>query len=127
MIPVGHLISPDAARSLRTVRVHDLSVPGNLSRVSWKLSRTVLRGGTNSNVGPLLDQKTGKTKQPYCFEVNDGQLFAFAGIWETWKDPNRTTVETCSILTTTPNAVTSTVHDRMPVILVRPRQLRSLA
>jgi putative SOS response-associated peptidase YedK len=59
--------------------------------------------------------------------VNDGQLFAFAGIWETWKDPNRTTVETCSILTTTPNAVTSTVHDRMPVILVRPRQLRSLA
>src|ERR1700693_5186811 len=40
--------------SLRIVRVHDLSVPGNLSRVSWKLSRTVLRGGTNSNVGPLL-------------------------------------------------------------------------
>jgi putative SOS response-associated peptidase YedK len=62
-------------------------------------------------------QKTGKTKQPYCFEVNDGQLFAFAGLWETWKDPNRTIVETCSILTTTPNAVTSAVHDRMPVIL----------
>ena len=56
MIPVEHLISPDAARSLRTVRVHDLSVPGNLSRVSWKLSRTVLRGGTNSNVGPLLGE-----------------------------------------------------------------------
>ena len=26
-------------------------------------------------------------------------------------------VETCSILTTNPNAVTSAVHDRMPVIL----------
>jgi putative SOS response-associated peptidase YedK len=26
-------------------------------------------------------------------------------------------VKTCSILTTTPNAVTSAVHDRMPVIL----------
>ncbi len=38
------------------MRVHDLSVPGNLSRVSWKLSRTVLRGGTNSNVGPLLGE-----------------------------------------------------------------------
>jgi len=62
-------------------------------------------------------QKTGNSKQPYCFEVNEGQLFAFAGIWETWKDASRKTIETCSILTTTPNAVTSSVHDRMPVIL----------
>ncbi len=62
-------------------------------------------------------QRTGKAKQPYCFEVNDGQLFAFAGIWDRWRDGSGRTVETCSILTTTPNAVTSTVHDRMPVIL----------
>jgi putative SOS response-associated peptidase YedK len=62
-------------------------------------------------------QKTGKAKQPYCFEVNDGQLFAFAGVWERWKDPVGKVLETCSILTTTPNAVTSAVHDRMPVIL----------
>jgi len=63
-------------------------------------------------------QRTGKVKQPYCFEVNDGELFAFAGIWDRWTDQNRNTVETCSILTTSPNAVTSFVHDRMPVILV---------
>jgi putative SOS response-associated peptidase YedK len=61
--------------------------------------------------------RTGKVKQPYCFEVNDGQLFAFAGIWDRWRDSNSNTVETCSILTTIPNAVTSAVHDRMPVIL----------
>ena len=101
------------------MRVHDLSVPGNLSRVSWKLSCTVLRGGTNRTVGPLLDQRTGKGKQPYCFEVNEGELFAFAGIWERWKDPSGQWVKSCSILTTTPNAVTSAVHDRMPVILDR--------
>jgi putative SOS response-associated peptidase YedK len=62
-------------------------------------------------------QKTGKAKQPYCFEVNDGQLFAFAGIWDRWKDASGQWVKTCSILTTTPNAVTLAVHDRMPVIL----------
>ena len=56
-------------------------------------------------------------KQPYCFEVNDGELFAFAGLWDGWKDPSGNWIKTCSILTTTPNAVTSTVHDRMPVIL----------
>jgi putative SOS response-associated peptidase YedK len=62
-------------------------------------------------------KRSGKAKQPYCFEVNDGELFAFAGLWERWKDADGKALETCSILTTTPNTVTSTVHDRMPVIL----------
>jgi putative SOS response-associated peptidase YedK len=61
--------------------------------------------------------RTGKTKQPYCFEVNDGELFAFAGLWDRWRDPSGQWIKSCSILTTTPNAVTSAVHDRMPVIL----------
>ncbi|HEY6302802.1 MAG TPA: SOS response-associated peptidase [Terriglobales bacterium] len=61
--------------------------------------------------------RTGKTKQPYCFEVNDGELFALAGLWERWKSPDGTWIRTCSILTTTANAVTSPIHDRMPVIL----------
>ena len=62
-------------------------------------------------------QRTGKAKQPYCFEVGEGELFAFAGIWDRWKDAGGKWLETCSILTTTPNAVTTAVHDRMPVIL----------
>ena len=32
--------------------------------------------------------RTGTAKQPYCFEVTDGELFAFAGLWERWKDPS---------------------------------------
>jgi len=62
-------------------------------------------------------KRTATGKQPYCFEVNDAELFAFAGLWNGWKDPNGNWIRTCSILTTTPNAVTATVHDRMPVIL----------
>jgi putative SOS response-associated peptidase YedK len=62
-------------------------------------------------------KRNGKTRQPYCFEVNEGKLFAFAGIWDRWKDPSGQWVKSCSILTTTPNAVISPVHDRMPVIL----------
>jgi len=54
MTQVGNHTSRVVLRSLRIVRVHDLSVSGGLSRVSWKLSRTVLRGGTESNLGPLL-------------------------------------------------------------------------
>jgi putative SOS response-associated peptidase YedK len=44
-------------------------------------------------------------------------LFGFAGIWDRWKNASGNVVETCSILTTTPNAVTAAVHDRMPVII----------
>ena len=62
-------------------------------------------------------QRMWRAKQPYCFEVNEGELFAFAGIWDRWKDASGNTLETCSILTTIPNAVTAPVHDRMPVIL----------
>ena len=62
-------------------------------------------------------QRSGKTKQPFCFEVNEGELFAFAGLWDGWRDASGQWIRSCSILTTTPNAVTSQIHDRMPVIL----------
>jgi putative SOS response-associated peptidase YedK len=61
--------------------------------------------------------RTGGSAQPFCFEVSGGELFAFAGLWDGWKDASGNWIKTCSILTTTPNAVTATVHDRMPVIL----------
>lgn len=62
-------------------------------------------------------QRRGSAKQPFCFEVANGGLFAFAGLWERWRDPSGQWIKTCSILTTTPNAVTTAIHDRMPVIL----------
>jgi putative SOS response-associated peptidase YedK len=61
--------------------------------------------------------RKGASKQPFCFEVNEGELFAFAGLWDGWRDASGNWVKTCSILTTIPNAVTSAVHDRMPVII----------
>jgi putative SOS response-associated peptidase YedK len=62
-------------------------------------------------------KKEGRAKQPYCFEVNDGALFAFAGLWDRWMDPRGNLIQSCSILTTVANAVTRMAHDRMPVIL----------
>jgi putative SOS response-associated peptidase YedK len=61
-------------------------------------------------------KKAANSKQPYCFEVRGGALFAFAGLWDSVENPIGTWVRTCSILTTVPNKVTSVVHDRMPVI-----------
>lgn len=46
-----------------------------------------------------------------------GGLFAFAELWDRWKDPSGEWVRSCSIRTTTSNAVMSAAHDRMPVML----------
>jgi putative SOS response-associated peptidase YedK len=62
-------------------------------------------------------KRTASGKQPFCFEVNECELFAFAGLWDGWKDPSGNWIRTCSLLTTTANAVTSAIHSRMPVIL----------
>jgi len=62
-------------------------------------------------------KRTGTSKTPFCFEVNAGELFAFAGLWDGWRNAEGQWIRSCSILTTTPNAVTSVIHDRMPVIL----------
>ncbi|MBX3441220.1 MAG: SOS response-associated peptidase [Planctomyces sp.] len=57
-------------------------------------------------------------KQPYHIRPADQPLFAFAGLWETWKPPEGAEpVETCTILTTEADARMRGLHDRMPVIL----------
>jgi putative SOS response-associated peptidase YedK len=61
--------------------------------------------------------RRGKEKQPFHFGMQNGSLFAFAGLWDRWKDPAGALIESCTILTTTPNALLTDVHDRMPVIL----------
>lgn len=58
-----------------------------------------------------------KKKQPYYIRRRDDQPFAFAGLWESWRDPSASTVETCTVLTTDANDLTRSIHPRMPVIL----------
>ncbi|MDP1821305.1 MAG: SOS response-associated peptidase [Acidimicrobiales bacterium] len=60
-----------------------------------------------------------KTKQPYFAHPPDGGLYAFAGLWEVWKGPNRDQppLRSCTIITTDANDAMTSVHDRMPVIL----------
>lgn len=65
-------------------------------------------------------KKQGATKQPYVLRLRSGEPFALAGLWSSWSDPEiGLPLETCTIITTTPNEVASIVHDRMPVILDR--------
>lgn len=66
-------------------------------------------------------QTTPGGKVPHRFTLADGGAFCFAGLWEEWENPAKAKVRTCTLITTTPNALVATVHDRMPVILPRER------
>jgi putative SOS response-associated peptidase YedK len=62
-------------------------------------------------------RRMGSAKQPYCFEVGEGEVFAFAGLWDHWRSPDGQIVESCTVLTTHPNSLVADIHDRMPVIV----------
>lgn len=58
-------------------------------------------------------QEMGSVKQPFCFELTDRDLFAFAGLWDQWNGRLG-----CAIMTTVPNAALKSIaHERMPVIV----------
>ncbi len=64
-------------------------------------------------------KQQANVKQPYHIRFPDQGPFAFAGLWESWQDPEGNPVETCTILTTTANQELASVHPRMPVILAK--------
>lgn len=68
-------------------------------------------------------QKQAETKQPHYIRRADGHPVMFAGLWDRWGDPEiGPQIESCTILTTTPNAKMKALHHRMPCIL-EPEQL----
>ncbi len=58
-----------------------------------------------------------KIKVPHFIHLKDGKPFAFAGLWDEWQAADGSPVRTCTIITTAPNPLAATIHDRMPVIL----------
>ncbi|MGH8130573.1 MAG: SOS response-associated peptidase [Steroidobacteraceae bacterium] len=57
-------------------------------------------------------------KQPWFVHMKDSRPFAFAGLWERWKDPaDGTMLESCTIVTTDASQSIRRIHERMPVVL----------
>lgn len=67
-------------------------------------------------------KKLPQGKQPMRIVRADGEPFAMAGLWETWRDPGGDLVRTFAIITTDANDMMREIHDRMPVILPGPAE-----
>jgi putative SOS response-associated peptidase YedK len=60
----------------------------------------------------------GSKKQPYFIHRRDDALFAFAGLYDHWRQPDGTDLWSYTLITTTPNATVAPLHNRMSVILL---------
>jgi putative SOS response-associated peptidase YedK len=65
------------------------------------------------------EKRPDGTKQPWWVTRSDGEPFAFAGLWATWRPPADCVeaLRTCAIMTVHANDSVASLHDRMPVIL----------
>lgn len=62
-------------------------------------------------------QQVDGRKQPVRIVRHDGGIFAFAGLWESWRPNDDEVVYTCTIITTDANDTLRPIHHRMPVII----------
>jgi putative SOS response-associated peptidase YedK len=66
-------------------------------------------------------------KVPFYIHVNEDSIFGFAGLYDIWRNPAGTTLQTYTIITTTPNELMAQIHNRMPVILKQDDEMRWLS
>src|SRR5690349_8538163 len=117
--------------------------PADISMLHWGLARPWMRGFGLINVRTetLKEKETFRDdllnrrclvladgfyewkevargrKVPFRFVRKDGELFAFAGLWEVNRDEKGQDLEAFSIITTAAKPPVAAIHVRIPVIL----------
>ena len=65
-------------------------------------------------------KKKDKTRIPYRIVTTDQEIFAVAGLWDSWKVPeSNETIYSFTVITVPPNKKMKNIHDRMPAMLTR--------
>jgi len=72
-------------------------------------------------------KKEAGGKTPMYITLKNKELFAFAGLWDSWRSPEGEQIRTCTLITTEPNDLVASIHNRMPVILSAETQKEWLA
>jgi putative SOS response-associated peptidase YedK len=64
-----------------------------------------------------MQEPGARFKTPMYITMKNQEPFAFAGLWDSWRSPQGEHIRTCTIITTQPNELLSSIHNRMPAIL----------
>ena len=107
--------SKDGKASFSTINAKSETVASSPAfREAWKTRRCLVPADWFYE-WQKLDEKT---KQPFAIAMKGDSMFAFAGLWERWKDKTTGQVlRTYTILTTDPNELMEPIHNRMPLII----------
>ncbi|MBF8248126.1 MAG: YoaM, partial [Bacteroidetes bacterium] len=62
-------------------------------------------------------KKESVERQPVAFRMKDVRAFMFAGLFSVWRNEHGEEFPSFAIITTQPNELVSSIHNRMPVIL----------
>jgi len=63
------------------------------------------------------DKNSSNKKLPYFISLKSQEPFAFAGLWDSWKNSDDIVIQSGTIITTKANELMNGIHSRMPVIL----------
>lgn len=128
------VVSNQAPRTLQAFRwglvpwwAKDLRAGDRLinARIETLAERRAFASGETHRCLVLADgfyewKREGPRKQPFFFELKDSAPFAFAALWDRWRDKaTGAVVHSCAVLTQAAAGAAASVHDRMPVVLPR--------
>ena len=108
---VPHWASPKIAAKLTNARAETLSEKPSF-RAAYRYRRCIIPVD-----GFFEWRRDLSPKKPFYFHATDAMPLAFAGLWESWTEPQGAALFTCTIITTHANALMEPIHHRMPVIL----------
>ncbi len=106
--------APDAKGAARQINARSESAPSRPAfREAFEKRRCIVPAD-----GFFEWSGTKEARRANWYHASDGDLLLFAGLYESWRNPQADAYQrTFTILTTTANEIVEPVHDRMPVIL----------
>ena len=118
LVPVYEESTRGAARLINARSETVESTPA--FRTSFRRNRCIVPADAFYEWRRTHDPASGRVtaRQPFAIRPAREEVFAFAGLWATWRDPETAErLYTVSIVTGPPNELVAPVHNRMPIIL----------
>lgn len=109
-----HAKSLDAYKGISTINARAESITKGLWKRPFARHRCLIPadGFYEWKTTPGATEKAKPKKQPFAFSLRDGEPFAFAGLWDAWRDPSTpdgTWLQSFSLVTTDANELMSIV------------------